>query len=235
MKTQKTDRRSIRTQRLLGDALIALLLEKRYDDITVQDILDRANIGRSTFYEHYWDKEDLLTSEIARVIDGLDQRLATSPQQTAAILPSLALFQHVREQQRLFQALIRGQSIQQALLRSQGIQIVFQAFQDLLRRRVEQRLRKERKKEVPDNLLAAVASYVAGAFMTLMQWWLETEMVWSPERMDALCWLLGTSVHNIHRFPRTDVPRSQHTASLHVLSRLAHGDRGVQCSVSLLR
>jgi AcrR family transcriptional regulator len=152
------------------------MLKKRYDDITVQDILDRANIGRSTFYEHYWDKVDLLTSEIARVIDVLDQRLATSPQQTATILPSLALFQHVREQQRLFQA----------LLRSQGIQIVVQAFQDLLRKRVVQRLREERKKEVPDDLLAAVASYVAGAFMTLMQWWLETEMAWSPERMDAL-------------------------------------------------
>jgi len=116
----------------------------------------------------------------------LDQRLATSPQQTAAILPSLALFQHVREQQRLFQWLLRGQSIQQALLRSQGIQIVVQAFQDLLRRRVGQRLREERKKEVSGELLAALASYIAGAFMTLMQWWLETEMAWLPERMDAL-------------------------------------------------
>jgi AcrR family transcriptional regulator len=186
MKTQKMDRRSMRTQRLLGDALIALLLEKRYDDITIQDILDRANIGRSTFYEHYWDKEDLLTSEIARVIDVLDQRLATSSQHPAVLIPSLALFQHVREYQRHFQALLRGQDIRQALLRGQGIRIVTQAFQDLLHTRVEQRLREERKKGVSDELLAAVASYVAGAFMALMQWWLETEMAWSPERMDAL-------------------------------------------------
>jgi AcrR family transcriptional regulator len=95
MKTQKTDRRSLRTRRLLGEALIALLLEKRYEDITVQDILERANIGRSTFYEHYWDKEDLLTSEIERVIDVLDQRLATPSQHAADLIPSLALFQHV--------------------------------------------------------------------------------------------------------------------------------------------
>ncbi len=185
MKTQKTDRRSTRTQRLLGEALIALLLEKRYDDITVQDILDHANIGRSTFYEHYWDKEDLLTSEIERVIDLLDQHIATPSQHPAVFLPSLALFQHVREQQRLYRALLRGQGIQ-ALLRVKGIQMVTQAFQDLLRTRVETRLRGEGEKEGSDELLAAVASYVVGAFMTLMQWWLETEMAWSPERMDAL-------------------------------------------------
>ena len=186
MKTQKTDRRSLRTRRLLGEALIALLLEKRYEDITVQDILDRANIGRSTFYEHCWDKEDLLTSEIERVIDVLDQRLATPPTNTAVFIPSLALFQHVQEQQRLFQAFLRGQGIRQALNRGQGFRAVTQAFEDLLRRRVEQRLRGESKHGTSDKLLAAVASYVAGAFMTLMQWWLETELAWSPERMDVL-------------------------------------------------
>ena len=186
MKAQKTDRRSLRTQRLLGEALIELLLEKRYDDITVQDILERANIGRSTFYEHYWDKEDLLTSEIERVINVLDQRMTTSSQHTADLIPSLALFQHVQEQQRLFQAFLRGQGVRQALTRGQGFRAVTQAFEDLLRRRVEQRLRGERKQRVSDEFLAALASYVAGAFMTLMQWWLETELAWSAERMDAL-------------------------------------------------
>lgn len=186
MKTQKADRRSLRTRQMLGEALIALLLEKRYDDITVRDILERANIGRSTFYEHYWDKEDLLTSEIERVIDVLDQRMATSSQHAADLLPSLALFQHVQEQQRLFQALLRGQAIRQALKRGQGLQVVTQAFQDLLCRRVEQRLREQSKRGMSDELLAVLASYIAGAFMTLMHWWLETELAWSPERMDTL-------------------------------------------------
>ena len=173
MKTQKTDRRSMRTQRLLGDALVALLLEKRYDDITIQDILDRANIGRSTFYEHYWDKEDLLTSQIERVIDLLDQHLETPSQQAGVFMPGLALLQHVGEHHRLYQALMRGQ----------GIHIVTQAFQDHLSTRVEARLRVE---GCPDALLAVVATYIAGAFMTLMHWWLETGMTWSPERVDAL-------------------------------------------------
>jgi AcrR family transcriptional regulator len=148
----------MRTQRLVGDALIALLLEKRYDDITIQDILDRADIGRSTFYEHYWDKEDLLASEIERVIDLLDQHIETPSQHVGDFIPSLALLQHVREHYRLYQALLRGQ----------GIEIATQAFQNHLRTRVETGLRGEGS----DELLAVVASYVAGTFMTLMHWWL---------------------------------------------------------------
>ena len=220
MKTQKTDRRSLRTQRLLGEALIALLLEKRYDDITIQDILERANIGRSTFYEHYWEKVDLLPSEIERVIDLLNQHLTTPPQYTADLIPSLALFQHVQEQQRLFQAFLRGQGIRQALNRGQGFRAVTQAFQDLLRGRVEQRLRGERKQGESDKLLAAVASYLAGAFMTLMQWWLETELAWSPERMDALFrdLVLPGVDHLLNQEPqaaRDNVPEHATSKSLH--------------------
>src|SRR5215472_17303062 len=96
MKTQKTHRRSERTRRLIGEALVALLLEKRYEDITVQDILDQADVGRSTFYAHYYDKEDLLTSEIERVIDVLSQHMEQAPSAPTAMIPSLGLFQHVQ-------------------------------------------------------------------------------------------------------------------------------------------
>jgi AcrR family transcriptional regulator len=188
MKTQKRDRKSQRTQRLVGDALVALMFEKRYDDITIQDILDRANIGRSTFYEHYWDKRDLLTSEIERVIDLLGQRIETPPQHAGVFIPSLALFQHVREQHRLFQALLRGQSIE----------TIIRAFQDHLQARVEEGLCRAVKKGESNELLAAVASYIVGAFISLMRWWLASEMLWSPERMDALfCDLVLPGVHHL--------------------------------------
>jgi AcrR family transcriptional regulator len=62
VKQHKQDRRSQRTYHLVTTALLALLAEKRYEAITVQDILERANIGRSTFYSHYYDKEDVLQS-----------------------------------------------------------------------------------------------------------------------------------------------------------------------------
>ena len=59
----KTDRRVTQTRDALGDALVALMHEKQFDDITVQEVLDRAGIGRTTFYTHYRDKGDLLLSD----------------------------------------------------------------------------------------------------------------------------------------------------------------------------
>lgn len=60
------DRRVQRTQNLLHQALASLVLEKDYDSISVKEILDRANVDRSTFYMHFRDKDELLVSEHAR-------------------------------------------------------------------------------------------------------------------------------------------------------------------------
>ncbi len=59
-----TDRRIRRTCKSLHEALISLLLEKNYDEITVQEILDRTDVGRSTFYAHFEGKDELLVSGI---------------------------------------------------------------------------------------------------------------------------------------------------------------------------
>ena len=56
----RPDRRVARTKRQLSKALIELILEKGYDHVTNQDILDRADVGRSTFYAHYESKDVLL-------------------------------------------------------------------------------------------------------------------------------------------------------------------------------
>ena len=60
----KTDRRILRTRDALGDALVALIREKNFAQITVQEVLDRAGVGRATFYAHYRDKEDLFMSDV---------------------------------------------------------------------------------------------------------------------------------------------------------------------------
>ena len=57
MATKAPDRRVQRTRKLLQDALMALILEKGYEAVTIQDIIDRANVGRSTFYAHFLDKQ----------------------------------------------------------------------------------------------------------------------------------------------------------------------------------
>src|SRR5215213_8734136 len=61
------DRRVQKTRKLLQDALIELVAEKGYESVTVQEILEKGNVGRSTFYAHFQDKEHLLHSILERL------------------------------------------------------------------------------------------------------------------------------------------------------------------------
>src|SRR4029453_13749731 len=96
----KNDRRSQRTRHLLGEALVTLIREKDYGTITVSDIIERANVGRSTFYSNYQDKDSLLPSQLERVIEVLSQRIPS--QAELPFFPSLGLFRHVGEQYELY-------------------------------------------------------------------------------------------------------------------------------------
>ena len=100
----KQDRRSQRTRHLLSAAFVELMREKGYSAITVNDLIERANIGRSTFYSHYRDKDDLFVHELDRVIEVLSDRIPE--QEEMPFFPSLGLFRHVGEEYELYKALI---------------------------------------------------------------------------------------------------------------------------------
>ena len=176
MKQQKQDRRSQRTYHLVNAALMQLLLEKGYESITVQDILDRANIGRSTFYAHYFDKADVLESIAQQMLADFSQQVKPA-EAKRGIVPSLALFRHVRQQHRLFQVLLRGQ----------GEEVLWKAGQAILSKTIEETLTTLCVgKQTPRVPLPVVAQYLAGAFLNLLKWWLEAEMPYPPEQMDAM-------------------------------------------------
>jgi len=67
VKSKKADRRTNRTRRSLSTALVDLVKEKRFDDITVQNVIDRADVGRSTFYSHFRDKDDLFQKKLGGI------------------------------------------------------------------------------------------------------------------------------------------------------------------------
>src|SRR5438045_1335236 len=73
---QKIDRRVLRTRDRLGDALVALMQEKPFDAITVQEVLDRAGVSRSAFYVHYRDKEDLFLSDVDEFLEAMATMLS---------------------------------------------------------------------------------------------------------------------------------------------------------------
>lgn len=179
MKNTKDDRRSKRTRQLLGNALVELMLEKRYDAITVQDILDRANIGRSTFYAHYTDKEDLLLSEITSMIHQMEKYTMEMGHGNSGLLPSLELFRHVKEQRRLMQAFIWG--------RGDEFFVHSPDFQARITQLIEQKLRaftgEHTAFSVPPTI---VARFIASTFLLLLRWWFEHDMRASPEQMDEM-------------------------------------------------
>lgn len=170
--SNKQDRRSERTRRLLSEAFVELLREKGYNAITVSDIIDRANVGRSTFYAHYRDKDDLFMNELDRVIEALSQHLPA--QEEMPFFPSLGLFRHVGEEYELYKA----------LLWTPGIDLLIKHMQKSLSHRIEQRFQESNmESEVP---LPIMANFIAGSFLTLLKWWLENKMVYAPEQMDQI-------------------------------------------------
>ena len=162
---------------------MSLLVEKPYDSITIQNVIDRANVGRSTFYAHFQDKEDLLLSGIEEMVESLISGVkessdeTTGPGESGPLLATLPIFRHAQEQHRLHQAMVTGR----------GMDVITRSIQTYLsrhiRERIEQRLPEGQSPAVPPEVMS---TYLAGALMTLLIWWLEHNMPYPPERMDDM-------------------------------------------------
>jgi AcrR family transcriptional regulator len=177
VKQQKADRRSQRTYRLVSSAFAELMGEKPYEEILVQDILDRADIGRTTFYAHYFDKEDVLNSIVAEQLEMLTYQIAHSTARQR-VVPSLELFEHVYHSQN--QKFL-------ALMRSRAGEPLWEALQTALGLAIEPALSTLcAEKRSPPIPLPVVSEYLAGAFLTLLKWWLAADMPYPPEQMESI-------------------------------------------------
>jgi AcrR family transcriptional regulator len=176
VKQDKQDRRSQRTRHLVNAALLELLFERHYDTITIQDILNRAGIGRSTFYTHYFDKEDVLTSIAQQMLETFDQQFAHRNVEQG-IIPALELFQHVQQNYQYFHAMMRGNTGE----------VLWEAAQTTLSKNIEQTLTNAYAEKRPPSVpWAVIAQYLAGSFLHLVKWWLRAEMPYEPEQMERI-------------------------------------------------
>ena len=183
----KTDRRVERTRALLQQALVALLGERRYEAITIRDIAERANVGRTTFYLHYTSKDDLFVACHEAIVGQfhfgphhpLTREELLAPDAPATMADA---YHHVAAQRALIYRLFQGKD---------GTTLL-------------QRLRDGRAREIAANLRAAfdatesaippdlLAHYLAGAQIALLHWWLEQRQPYSPE-------MLAQTFHRLQR------------------------------------
>lgn len=180
---KKTDRRILRTRDRLGDALIELIQEKPFDQVTVQEVLDRAGVGRSTFYLHYRDKDDLFLSDAEEFLEAMAGALTRHKDKSDRVAPVAELFAHVADGKKLYNALVQSGRIHDFLELAQGH----------FARGIEQRLKDSpRAKGVPRSELAVRSYALAGTMMSLLKWWLDRGAKESPKQMDetfhALVW-----------------------------------------------
>jgi AcrR family transcriptional regulator len=172
------DRRIRRSRRALQDALIGLMTEKSYVAVTVQDIIDRADVGRSTFYTHYTGKDALLRDNFATLRSLVEQPIPREPGNRRRLLRfSLPLFQHVRAESRLARALF-GRPGGGPVLRQ-----IEQMLEDMVRAELADLFATDRPSRVPED---AVVRYVVGAYLALLTWWLDAEPALSPEEADRI-------------------------------------------------
>ena len=174
---KKEDQRVRRTRDRLGDAMMALLVEKPFDDITVQDVLDCAHVSRSTFYTHYRDKNDLFLTDAEEFFEGMATALSRAGDKSDRVAPVRELFAHIAEMRPLYSALIASGRSQDLLELGQGH----------FARGIEQRFNEmPRARTIPSRHRSAIAHGLAGSVFSLLIWWIHHDRTSSPEEMDKL-------------------------------------------------
>ena len=167
------DRRVQRTRDALRGALMGLMVDIGWDAIEVQMLCERANIGRSTFYQHYPSKESLLNASFSDLRDGLMQG-AMSTQVSSQGMPFLpGLLAHVHEAQEVFRALLGRRSGH----------YVQDRFKELL---IELLDKESAGAKTPLWQLSARSHYLAGALFEMLVWWLGSNRPHTAAEIEAL-------------------------------------------------
>jgi AcrR family transcriptional regulator len=171
------DRRVRRTRAALRDALLHLMTAKGYDAVTVQDLIDRADVGRSTFYAHYGDKADLLHELLAEMRATIEHDPANGgPDRRRPLRFSLRMFRHVQDQQDLLRALLGRPG--------GGVVVaeIEQLLTDLVRAELDALAHVCDHPRLPLDL---VARAVVAAYLATLVWWVGDDFHHTPQEMDA--------------------------------------------------
>ena len=182
LRTGSEDRRTQKTRKALHEALILLMFEKRYDAILIQEILDRANVGRSTFYTHFRDKDELLVEGL----QGLEELLRdaqmcaasiSNPRYESVIGFSLAMFEHAQAHKKLYRSLVGGPGWIIVRQRIEAILV------QLMKHEARVLFKGKTDSEVPFELFI---HFLGASFMSVLTWWFNFKRSLPPQEINAL-------------------------------------------------
>jgi AcrR family transcriptional regulator len=185
MPGESVDVRAIRARDQIGLALVSLAGEKRYDDITVQDIAHRAQVSRTTFYAHFQDRDDIMLRYSIVFGEYLGRQLRWNHTAAQYRFPVAPLFAHMHDIRLLYEALSRAR-------RTDALLKVFQInLATWFEKRIESRRAKAAASgasatctdvtKVPAQLLA---QHFAVTIVQLLAWWMEHHCPSEPETID---------------------------------------------------
>ncbi|SET02836.1 TetR/AcrR family transcriptional regulator [Paenibacillus sp. NFR01] len=169
----KTDRRILKTQEALKNAVIELMGEKEFDAITIQDIADRADLNRSTIYLHYQDKYDLLDKLIEAQITELGEMdtWACNEEWTDAFIP---YFEYFEKNYLFFSTMLSSKSAGPSFFRTRLLAYCIEGF----RREIDRESGKNN--HLYDDVLL---QFAGTAYIGVIEWWILNRMPHPPEIM----------------------------------------------------
>ena len=189
---EKVDRRVRKTRQALREAMQVLMSEKGYDQVTIEELTERADIGRTTFYLHYSAKQDLLLEQFDELLEQLVGQLSEIPlsswSQQGRVLPAedhpgrpiCMIFHHAAENEELYRLVLHGEGVDQAS----------QRLQEMMTRAVtaffDPKLGDETGQVSLHFPVDLFGNYFAGALLGMIKWWLDADMPYTPQEMEAI-------------------------------------------------
>ncbi|HKJ39597.1 MAG TPA: TetR/AcrR family transcriptional regulator [Anaerolineales bacterium] len=185
----KMDRRVQRTLQSLRTALLDLIKEKDYDEISIEEITERANVGRTTFYLHYKDKEDLLMEEFSTIMYERAQALSEIPfsvwvpaseedlKKNIALQPLLLVFDHIHNNSELYNLLLKSTNSSKIIERIRKIST------DAIVKFVEAKMETDPIPLLSEVPIEFFAAFFSGALISIVSWWIREDMRHSPEEV----------------------------------------------------
>ena len=179
---KKPDRRALQTRERLQHALLALVHEGGYNRATVQAIVDRAGVGRATFYLHYSGKDELFLSCHEAMVGAfqvwphyrLSRAELLSPDPPAGMADA---YQHLAESRSLVQRILRGKDGP----------LILRRLRDRSAQAIEANLHVVFAEDISTIPVDVLAAYLAGAQMALVQWWVESPRPHAPDHLARTC------------------------------------------------